>query len=140
MVKKGIYLITLFFLFSCEKEGEFTQPQAQIQNIIETNQERVELYSGTFTPTSGVSVTGQAKIFQQGTLRYVSLENFSVSSAPDLKVYLSTSAAPDTFVNLGNLTSATTYSIPASVDLSVYTYVLIHCQQYNHLYAIANLN
>ena len=140
MFKKGIYLLVAILLFSCEKEGEFTKIEAQEQVVIDPNEELVELYAGTFTPTSGINVTGQAKLFQQGTTRYVSLENFTISDGPDLKVYLSTSASPDTFVNLGNLTSATTYAIPAQVDLTLYNYVLIHCQQYNHLYAIASLN
>jgi hypothetical protein len=141
MVKKGIYLLVALMFFSCEKEGEFTRQEAQQQNIIiNSNEDLVELYAGTFVPTAGISVTGKAKIYQQGTTRFVSLENFTISNAPDLKVYLSTTAAPDTFVNLGNLTAATTYTIPTQVDLTVFTYVLIHCQQYNHLYAIANLN
>ncbi len=140
MIKKIFYLLIALFLFSCEEEGEFTKQEAQEQVIIDPNVELIELYNGTFAPTSGINVTGQAKVFQQGTTRYVSLENFTISDGPDLKVYLSTSANPDMFVNLGNLTSATNYSIPSEVDLVLYKYVLIHCQQYNHLYAIANLN
>jgi hypothetical protein len=140
MIKKGIFVLTALLLFSCEKEGEFTKQEAQEQLIIDPNVELIELYAGTFAPTSGINVTGQAKVFKQGTTRYVSLENFTISDGPDLKVYLSETANPDMFVNLGNLTSATNYSIPSEVDLVLYKYVLIHCQQYNHLYAIANLN
>lgn len=140
MIKKGIFVLTALLLFSCEKEGEFTKQEAQEQVVIDPNVELIELYAGTFAPTSGINVTGQAKVFQQGTTRYVSLENFTISDGPDLKVYLSKTANPDMFVNLGNLTSATNYSIPSEVDLVLYKYVLIHCQQYNHLYAIANLN
>ncbi|MFC4740109.1 DM13 domain-containing protein [Flavobacterium ponti] len=140
MIKKIFYLLIALFLFSCEEEGEFTKQETQEQVIIDPNIELIELYAGTFAPTSGINVTGQAKVFQQGTTRYVSLENFTISDGPDLKVYLSTTANPDMFVNLGNLTSATNYSIPSEVDLELYKYVLIHCQQYNHLFAIANLN
>jgi hypothetical protein len=39
-------------------------------------------------PTSGINVTGSAKIWN-GNQNEVRLENFSVSSGPDLKVYLS---------------------------------------------------
>jgi hypothetical protein len=141
MVKKGIYLLFLFLLFSCEEEGIFTTNEAKNQ-LVTYNPEAdfVELYRGTFNPTSGISVNGEAVIYQQEATRYVSLENFSISSGPDLKVYLSKSASPNDFVNLGNLTSATKYAIPNEVDLEVYTFVLIHCQQYNHLFAIADLN
>ena len=141
MVKKGIYLLVLFLLFSCEEEGIFTSDDAKNQLVsYDPNGEFVELYRGTFVPTPGISVSGQAVIYQQESKRFVSLENFSISSAPDLKVYLSTSASPDNFVNLGNLTSAIKYAIPQEVDLEVYNFVLIHCQQFNHLYAIADLN
>ena len=141
MVKKGIYLIVLLLLFSCEEEGIFTSNDAKNQLVnYDPNGDFVELYRGTFNPTPGVSVNGEAVIYQQESTRYVSLENFSISSAPDLKVYLSTSASPNDFVNLGNLTSATKYAIPQEVDLEVYNFVLIHCQQFNHLYAIAALN
>jgi len=54
-------------------------------------------------------------------------------------VYLSKSNTPTDFVNLGNLNPATVYSIPQSVDLKEYKFVLIHCQQYNHLFAVAEL-
>lgn len=141
MVKKGIYLIVLFLLFSCEEEGKFTTNDARNQLVTyNPNGDFVELYSGTFNPTSGITVNGEAVIYQQETNRYVSLENFSISSGPDLKVYLSTTASPNDFVNLGNLTSATKYGIPQEVDLELYNFVLVHCQQYNHLFAIADLN
>ena len=80
------------------------------------------------------------KIYQNGNLNEVRLENFSVSSGPDLKVYLSKSATPTDFVNLGNVTSSTVYTIPSQVELSSYKYVLIHCQQYDHLFAVAQLS
>lgn len=82
---------------------------------------------------------GGATIYKNGTQRNVTLTNFSISEGPDLKVYLSTSNTPETFISLGDLTSATIYTIPENIDLNVYTYVLIHCETYNHLYAIALL-
>jgi hypothetical protein len=134
---RRIVLITtaLFALTSCQVEGELTQDKV-IKPIEVTS---VLQYTGDFAPTSGISVTGQAKIYLEGTLYRVKLENFDISSGPDLKVYLSKSASPDQFVNLGNLTSATVYDIPQQVDVAAYSHVLIHCQQYNHLYAFAAL-
>jgi hypothetical protein len=67
------------------------------------------------------------------------LESFSISDGPDLKVYLSKSDSPTEFINLGDLIPSTVYPIPAEVDFSDYSFVLIHCQQYDHLYAIAAL-
>lgn len=96
-------------------------------------------FSGIFVPTSGISVSGATKIYLENGSYKLQLENFNITEGPDLKVYLSQSASPDQFLNLGNLTSQTVYSIPQSVVISEYSHVLIHCQQYNHLFAIAEL-
>lgn len=134
---RRIVLITtaLFALTSCQVEGELTHDKV-IKPIEVTS---ILKYSGDFSPTSGINVSGQAKIYLEGTQYRVKLENFDVSSGPDLKVYLSKSSVPSEFVNLGNLTSATVYDVPQQVNVSAYSHVLIHCQQYNHLFAIAPL-
>jgi len=128
--------ILLFVIISCEKEGEFTQTNNQTINL----NTAVLLKTGQFTTTSGISGSGSVKIYSENSQRKLVLENYSIENGPDLKVYLSTTDALNTFVNLGNLNVETVYNIPASVDLNEYKYVLIHCQQYNHLFAIALLN
>ncbi|WP_394758509.1 DM13 domain-containing protein [Flavobacterium sp.] len=135
MIKNFFILSVIFFFISCEKESEFTK---NISNDSISNTATL-LYSGSFAPTSGISVTGSAKIYNDNGQKKVLLDNFSISDGPDLKVYLSTTNSPTTFVNLGSLTSSRVYLIPSAVDLTVYKYVLIHCQQYNHLFAIAEL-
>ncbi len=128
--------ILLFVIISCEKEGEFTQTNNQTINL----NTAVLIKTGQFTTTSGISGSGSVKIYSENNKRKLVLENYTIENGPDLKVYLSTTDAPNTFVNLGNLNPETVYIIPNSVDLNVYKYVLIHCQQYNHLFAIALLN
>ena len=126
VMKKIVFiLLAAFGLLSCE-----TDDDAPLQDP-------VLLSNGQFEATSGITVTGSAKIYRYNGQRKVVLENFSISEGPDLKVYLSTSNSPETFVNLGDLTTATEYPIPNQVNLVDYPYVLIHCQQYNHLFAIA---
>ncbi|MFC7772699.1 DM13 domain-containing protein [Flavobacterium sp. GCM10027622] len=128
-MKKIVFLIiSAFCLISCEADGDLSL----IQPVV--------LSDGEFEATSGITVTGFAKIYKENSDRKVVLENFSISEGPDLKVYLSTSSSPESFISLGDLTSATEYSIPKGIDLSAYPYVLIHCEQYNHLYAIAQQN
>jgi hypothetical protein len=131
-----ILSVALFSLISCEKEGEFTQTNNQTINLTAA----VLLKTGQFTTTSGISGSGSVKIYAENNQRKLVLENYSIENGPDLKVYLSTTDQPNTFINLGNLNPETVYSIPSSVDLNVYKYVLIHCQQYNHLFAISLLN
>lgn len=99
------------------------------------------LKKGVFAPTSGISVKGEAEIRKENNTYYVKLISFSVSSGPDLKVYLSKRNTPNEFVNLGALeNNKFVYQIPENINVTEYPYVLIHCQQYNHLFAYANLN
>jgi len=126
----------LCLLFACEEQGILTKDGF---NVATVNQGAVLKYHGTFVPTSGITVAGGVKIYVENNQYKLVLDDFSISSGPDLKVYLSKADTPNDFVTLGNLTSATVYSIPQSVDVSAYSHVLIHCQQYNHLFAIAQL-
>ncbi|RUT69489.1 hypothetical protein D0817_15010 [Flavobacterium cupreum] len=129
-------LAVSFLMISCESEGELTKTEVGSTPVLS---ESVLQYSGVFTPTSGIDVTGKAGIYLDGEQYKVSLEGFSISRGPDLKVYLSTSPNPNEFINLGALGNgmSQTYVIPKGVDFNTYKYVLINCQQYNHLFAIA---
>jgi hypothetical protein len=135
-MKRIVIIVALIFLCTaCQVEGELTRDA--VNDSISNNAELK--YSGTFAPTSGITVAGDVKIYLDNGSYHLALDNFTISDGPDLKVYLSKTAAPSDFVNLGNLNAATVYHIPNLVDLDTYPYVLIHCQQYEHLYAIAPL-
>lgn len=135
-MKKLFYLLpVLFLMISCQEEGILTRDREKVilNPIAELK------YTGVFVPTSGISVTGEAKIYLENGQYKVVLQDFSVSGGPDLKVYLSKAETPTNFVNLGNLTSQTVYQVPTNINVADYSHVLIHCQQYNHLFAIAAL-
>lgn len=135
-MKKFLVLPILCLLFACEEQGILTKDGF---NVATLNQGAVLKYQGAFVPTSGITVAGEAKIYLENNQYKVVLDNFSISSGPDLKVYLSKGSTPNEFVSLGNLTSQTVYPIPTNANVAEYSHVLIHCQQYNHLYAIAEL-
>lgn len=100
------------------------------------------LYRGVFAATPGISIAGQAKIALDSGRHNLFLDSFSVSSGPDLKVYLAKEYPPVNYINLGALqrnNGTQLYPIPAGVDFTTYRYVLIHCQQYNHLFGYATL-
>lgn len=142
---KNIILIiaSIAFAFtSCVKDK-----MADINPITTTTPGVVAKYSGNFIATSGHTANGTAKIFyDSSTTKYtLKFENFNVTSGPDLKVYLSKDAPPTTgnFINLGALKSNSgnqSYEITGAPNFLEYKYVLVHCQQYNHLFASANLN
>lgn len=134
-MKKFLLLPIVLLLFSCEVEGDLTK---SVSNST-IPQNTVVDFTAEFIPTSGITVSGNAKIYLENNQRKLKLENFSITDGPDLKVYLSKSNTPNDFVNLGNLNPLAVYTIPQQVDFSTYKYVLIHCQQYNHLFAVGQL-
>jgi hypothetical protein len=136
MKKLLLFILVSLLLISCEVEGEFTRDGQSAQIITPAS---VLKYNGNFSSTSGITVSGSAKIYLDDNRYKVHLDDFNISDGPDLKVYLSKTATPNEFVNLGNLTDSRIYIIPAGVNVSQYPFVLIHCQQYNHLFAIAPL-
>ena len=135
-MKKLLMIPVLLLLLACEEKGELTKDGFNVATI---NQDAVLKYHGTFVPTSGISATGDVEIYLENNQYKVKLNNFVVTDGPDLKIYLSKAATPNDFVSLGNLTSATVYNVPQGVDVTGYSHILIHCQQYNHLFAIAQL-
>lgn len=124
-MKKLLTIVSIMFLIACDKSEDTTNPATLL---------------GTFAPTEGIQVTGMAEIVISTNSNLVNLKDFSISEGPDLKVYLSKTALPDDFISLGDLTSARTYAINQTVDFSQYQYVLIHCENFNHLYAVAKLS
>lgn len=133
---KKTLLILVVFCFSCEKEGLYTQSNS---NLLDVSNSTL-LYQANFVPTSGISVNGSVKILSQNNSKLLQLVNFSITDGPDLKVYLSKTASLNQIVNLGSLNNDRIYSIPNGINLEEYRFVLIHCQAYNHLFAIAQLN
>ncbi len=111
--------------------------------------EPVVLASGTFVDGEHTT-TGSATIFQlpDGS-RILRLENFSTSDGPDVDVALSDQAAggddwgkydDGRYVGLGDLKGTDgnqNYEIPADVDLSGLTSVIIWCDRFNVAFGTA---
>lgn len=130
-------VLLVFFLSSCTKENTAITPLAETPDTT-----AVAKYRGAFIPTSGISIGGFAKVYQQNNQYQLALDSFFVSNGPDLKVYLSKEYPPVNFINLGPLQSISgqkVYNIPGQPDFTVYKYALIHCQQFNHLFGIAEI-
>ncbi len=88
------------------------------------------------------TVSGLAKVYLRNGIYTVALENFVSGTGPDLKVYISKERIPVNFIKLADLRSNNgnqLYDVPGSPDFTSYKYVLIHCEQYNHLFGSAEL-
>ncbi|HMO60959.1 MAG TPA: DM13 domain-containing protein [Ferruginibacter sp.] len=132
----GIVLLCTIFCACTKNKIETIAPPAPLPDG------GTAAYRGVFYPTPGITVAGTVKVLKDTIPAQLLLDSFSISSGPDLKVYLSKNDYPSQFVNLGALlrfTGNSSYSIPVGTNLSDYNYVLIHCQQYNHLFAVAPL-
>jgi len=122
-------------LFGCsktstEKLDEMIEPESSLK------------WSGSFKGYGSEKVSGQANIFLTNDKYMLKLENFSTTNGPDLKVYLSKAASPSAFISLGDLKSTNgnqVYQINGTPDFSQYRFVLIHCENFNHLYGSAEL-
>lgn len=126
----------LVLLISCQLEGDLTHDHNS--GLVLSDQAKL-VYATTFTTTEGISGAGKAEIYSDRNQFKLRLVDYSIEDGPDLKVYLSQSNTPNSYINLGNLSRQQIYLLPEGVDFSVYTHVLIHCQQYNHLFAYGAL-
>lgn len=139
-MKPIIYLlivIIILTLTACNKDTTSTTPVNEVPSTT-----AMAIDSGYFSNGPYGMVTGTAKIYKTGNSYEIALENFSSSNGPDLKVYLSKEKQPLNFINVGSLKSTAgnqLYAIPATVNVKDYKFVLIHCQQYNHLFGFAQL-
>lgn len=119
---------------SCKKEST---PTAVLNEKVDVTIAAPATMSSGFSNGPYGSVSGNARVYQTNGKYQLALENFSSSNGPDLKVYISKEQQPVNFVNLGSLKSTAgnqLYDIPASVNVKDYTYALIYCQQYSHLF------
>ena len=94
------------------------------------------------------SSRGEARVIQLADdRRYVRFERFRTSNGPDLRVYLSTTAATgpgdtfdDRYVELGHLkgnVGSQNYAIPARVRLARYASVVVWCKRFSVPFAAA---
>lgn len=97
-------------------------------------------------PSQDHVVSGGATLKENnnGTLTLEFDSNFASSSGPDVRVYLSGSESiTGNSFEVGSLKSTSgqqTYTLPASINLNSYDYVLIHCVPFNITFGWAKLN
>lgn len=130
--------ITALLFVSCKKEASTTPGTDPVDSLNQT-----VLLMGSFVNGPWGAVSGQARVLRSsnGSLG-LALVNVNISNGPDLYVYLSKEIQPINFISLGKLRSTSgnqVYPIPGTPDFTQYKYVLIHCQQYNHLFGSATL-
>ena len=106
--------------------------------------------AGTFVDADSFHQgSGSATIYAQGVDRILRLEAFMVTNGPDLHVLLVENIAGTSresigaYVDLGALKGNVgdqNYALPADVDLSLYSGVLIYCLPFHVVFATAPLS
>ena len=135
--------ITTFVLLSCLLLASCRKASTETLNeMIADSDSVMAKYTGSFSGTDNQQVSGQAKIYMVNNKYQLKLENFRTDNGPDLKVYLSKRDRPNEFISLGDIKSTNgnqVYEIGGTPDFTVYKYVLIHCERFNHLFGRAEL-
>jgi hypothetical protein len=106
------------------------------------NPNSMVLASGSFSGSSGYTVSGTAEVINDNGQKRLVFKGFSSSNGPDLRVYLATSPQATTIISLGNLKSTNgqqVYDITGMPDIAQYKFALIWCQRFSVLFGSAEL-
>jgi Electron transfer DM13 len=95
-----------------------------------------------FTGTLSGDSVGTVEIVQTGSDRVLNLSsNFRANGTNNVDLWLAPNASGEGFIEFDNFktTGAQTFNIPASVDLSVYKYIVVWCADVSTVIGIAEL-
>ena len=130
-------LIATFAIAGCKKD-----------NIPDTVDEDVDVVGLTLLATGTIeadkvdNTAGNAFVYGSQDKKVLKLTDFNSKNGPDMKIYLSTDLEATDYVNLGAMkaTSGTfSYDFDDAVDVTVYKYVLVWCEDYSKLFGHAEL-
>ncbi len=134
-----LLLLTASLGFAACKKDKGTAPAEDLNEMVDTA--AVLKYSGSFIDGPSGSVYGLAKIYRQVDGKYIlKLEDFKSTNGPNLHVFLSQEEFPKTYTDLGPLKSLKgnqVYEISVNFEPKPYSFVCIHCVDYNHLFGSA---
>lgn len=94
------------------------------------------IQTGSLSGANGYTVSGDVELYYTPSTDTYSLvvHNFSSSSGPDLRVYISEGTSPSTFEDLGTLTETSgtlRYDFSSSVYNSDFSHILIWCEMFS---------
>ena len=137
-------IIPMFFLisiFSCSKSNDALTGDSSPITPIDTTISAIR-YTGTFQKGPWGTVSGTAKLIITNGKWQLRVDDFNSTSGPDLYVYISEELQPLNFIRVGKLkglSGSQLYDIPGNPDFMKYSYVLIYCEKFNHLFGSAAL-
>lgn len=147
-MKKIFVLIAAIVFASCGSENE-AEPKMEMSPPVDTPIPPAELTVLRMANFTGYahSLSGKAVVYERtGGGRIISLENFTMTSGPDVFVLFSRSnvysKANTVAVSMvrGSYQNATVqYELPESIDLTTHPFVLVYCVQFSQLFGVADV-
>jgi hypothetical protein len=141
-----IILIASIFAFSCASEDDMAPAgmDNMVMDMLPANTDKNGM--GTFTSYAH-SLAGKAILLTDDAgKRVVRLEDFTMTSGPDVYVFVSKSNnySQANVIEVAKLTSGYTdsdinFDFDSSAYTSDYKFVLVYCIQYNSLFGFAEL-
>ena len=137
-MKIHLYAFALLCLVTtgCKKDDIATQAMDDLPTGLTASR------TGMFQGAGRYRVSGKASLLQNTDKLVLRLENFSSSSGPALKVYLSKDTRATSFVNLGELKALNgnfNYEVDKNRYNADFRYVLIWCEEFSVLFGTAEL-
>lgn len=137
MRSKLIILIVFTFISSsCKDDIEDMIDEALITD-------GTVLFDGSLAGSGNYSVRGMVTIIEKNGQKSIQFENFSSTSGPDLKVFVSNEILPSNGLALGALKALSgnfSYALPANFDLDTTgPFVLVYCEQFTVLFGSTRL-
>lgn len=134
--KLAFLLLLIFVMSGCNDDIEDMIDEELITD-------GVVLYQGSFTGSGSYNVSGMASIIEKNGQKSIQFENFSSSSGPDLKVFISNEIRPTNGLSLGDLKALSgnfSYALPANFDIDTTgPFVLVYCEQFTVLFGSTRL-
>jgi hypothetical protein len=135
-IKLAFLLFLIFVVSGCKDDIE-----EMIDETLITD--GTVLFEGSLTGSGNYNVRGIVTIIEKNGQKSIQFENFSSSSGPDLKVFISNEIRPTNGIGLGVLKALSgnfSYSLPATFDFDTTgPFVLIYCEQFTVLFGSTRL-
>lgn len=133
-----IFLFCLIALGACKKKEE----RIAEKMMLTADTSAVLKFSADFLGSADVITSGKAEVYFKNNSFTLRLTNFKTNAGPDLHVLLSKEQMPANYMDLGalqKLKGDQEYAIQGMPNFNDYSYICIHCIQYNHLFGTAKL-
>jgi hypothetical protein len=135
-IKLAFLLFLVFVVSGCKDDIE-----EMIDETLITD--GTVLFEGSLTGSGNYNVRGIVTIIEKNGQKSIQFENFSSSSGPDLKVFISNEIRPTNGIGLGALKALSgnfSYPLPTTFDFDTTgPFVLIYCEQFTVLFGSTRL-